>query len=71
MYMRGRWGAAITCGGLLVSWINDNLGVKKSLSIGFSLSLLSSVIVAVTTSKTVLYLTLFVLYPFGACRLSG
>ena len=60
-----RWGAAITCGGLLVSWVNDNLGVRKSLCIGFSLSLVSSIIVALTTSKTLLYVTLFALYPFG------
>ena len=60
-----RWGAAITCGGLLVSWLNDNLGVKKSLCIGFSISMLSSLVVALTYSKTLLYVTLFVLYPFG------
>jgi MFS family permease len=60
-----RWGAAITCGGLLVSWLNDNLGVKKSLCIGFSISMLSSLVVALTFSKTLLYITLFVIYPFG------
>lgn len=60
-----RWGAAITCGGLLVSWLNDNLGVKRSLCIGFTISMASAMLVALTSSKTLLYVTLFVLYPFG------
>ena len=58
-------GAAITFWGLLISWVNDNLGVRRSLIIGFSVSAVSSTIVASTSSKTVLYLILFALYPFG------
>jgi proton-dependent oligopeptide transporter, POT family len=49
----------------LISWINDNLGVRRSLIIGFSISALSSTIVALTASKTLLYVILFALYPFG------
>ena len=61
----GMWGAAITLWGLLVSWMNDNLGVKQSLMLGFAISTISSTIVACTTSKVLLYVTLFAIYPFG------
>lgn len=61
----GMWGAAITLWGLLVSWINDNLGVRYSLMAGFTISALSSTIVACSTSKILLYVTLFAIYPFG------
>jgi dipeptide/tripeptide permease len=61
----GMWGAAITLWGLLVSWINDNLGVRYSLMAGFTISAVSSTVVACTTSKALLYITLFAIYPFG------
>ena len=49
----------------MISWVNDNLGVKKSLIIGFTISAISSIIVENTTSKTILYITIFAIYPFG------
>lgn len=58
-------GAAITLWGLMVSWVNDNLGVKKSLMLGFTISAISSTFVASTTSKIFLYITIFAIYPFG------
>lgn len=61
----GMWGASITLGGLLMSWINDNLGVRKSLLVGFTISAISSIITACTTSKTLLYITIFGIYPIG------
>lgn len=61
----GMFGAAITGWGLSLSWLNDNLGVKKSLLIGFSISTIASTIVACTTSKILLYITLFAFYPIG------
>lgn len=61
----GMFGAAITGWGLVLSVVMDNLGVKKSLLIGFSISALSSTIVACTSSKILLYITIFGLYPIG------
>jgi proton-dependent oligopeptide transporter, POT family len=58
-------GAAITLWGLMVSWVNDNLGVRRSLILGFTISAISSTIVASTTSKAILYFTIFAIYPFG------
>ena len=61
----GMFGAAITGWGLCLSWVNDNLGVRKSLLVGFTISAFSSTIVACATSKILLYLTIFALYPIG------
>lgn len=61
----GMWGAAITLWGLLVSWINDNLGVKKSLLCGFSITFVSTIILACTTSKILLYVVIFAFFPIG------
>jgi dipeptide/tripeptide permease len=61
----GTWGLAITLFGLTFSWINDYLGVRGSLLIGFPLSALATFIIASTSSKTVLYFALFCLLPLG------
>lgn len=61
----GMFGAAITGWGLALSVVMDNLGVKKSLLIGFSISAISSTICACTSSKILLYLTIFGFYPIG------
>lgn len=61
----GMWGAAITFWGLAASWLNDNLGVRRSLLLGFSISFLSTLSLAVTRSRTTLYIILFAIYPIG------
>jgi MFS family permease len=61
----GMFGAAITGWGLALSVVMDNLGVKKSLLIGFSISAISSTICACTSSKILLYFTIFGFYPIG------
>jgi POT family proton-dependent oligopeptide transporter len=61
----GLWGAAITFWGLTTSWLNDNLGVRKSLMIGFSLSFLSTLLISTAQSKVLIYAVLFVFYPLG------
>lgn len=61
----GMFGAAITGWGLVLSVLMDNLGVKKTLLIGFSISAVSSTIVATTSSKILLYVVIFGLYPIG------
>jgi len=61
----GLWGAAITFAGLTTGVINDRLGVRNSLLIGFTISFFASFILATTTSKTLLYMTLFGFLPFG------
>lgn len=61
----GLWGVAITFWGLLCSVLNDALGVRRALQIGFALSVASYVLLAFATSRTFLYLILFVLLPLG------
>lgn len=61
----GIWGAAITFWGLSISWLNDNFGVRNSLMLGFSISLISSMILATATSITTIYAVLFLFMPIG------
>jgi proton-dependent oligopeptide transporter, POT family len=61
----GLWGAAITFWGLSASWLNDNLGVRKSLLVGFTISFFSTMAIAFARSKTFLFIILFVIYPLG------
>ena len=50
----GAWGAMTTIMGLLTGVIVDNLGVAKSLRVGFLISLLARIGIFWTTSKKVL-----------------
>lgn len=61
----GMWGASITFWGLLTSWINDNLGVRLSLLVGFTISFFATLLIASTTSTIVLLITLFAILPLG------
>lgn len=61
----GLWGATITMWGLFTAWINDRLGVRKSLMLGFVISATATFILATTESKKVLYAVLFGLLPLG------
>lgn len=61
----GAWGACITFWGLTCSWMNDNLGVRKSLLIGFSIQAVCSVVIATATSITSIYIILFCIMPIG------
>lgn len=61
----GLWGAAITFWGLLTSWINDNLGVRKSLLVGFSISCCATLALAFTTNKDFLLVIMMCILPLG------
>ena len=61
----GMWGLCITFWGLVASYINDKMGVRNSLLVGFSISAVSSVLVATATSVEIIYLVLFVIMPVG------
>ena len=47
----GLWGLAITLWGLATAWINDNLGVRRSLMLGFSISTFSTCFLAIAITK--------------------
>ena len=64
-FVYGVYAAAITFWGLFTSWINDNLGVRVSLIIGFSLLTFATLLVACVRVKSILYFALFVLVPFS------
>jgi len=61
----GFFGAAITGWGLTISWLNDNLGVRKSLMLGFCISSCASTMIACARSIEFLLVVLFFVYPFG------
>lgn len=63
----GIWGAMVTVYGILSGWIIDNLGVAKSLRLGFFLALLSRFSIFATNSRVVLLLNVCGLLPFSAC----
>jgi POT family proton-dependent oligopeptide transporter len=63
----GAWGALVTLYGLLMGTIVDNLGVAKSLQLGFCLSLLARACIVYTTSSTVLLFHICVTLPLGNC----
>lgn len=59
------WGAIITLTGILTSWINDSLGVRKATLFGFFLSCISFIILGLTISLDVVYAIIFFLLPLG------
>ena len=63
--MYGLWGISITFWGLCASALNDILGVRKSLLIGFSISVFSTLSLALVNSRTSLFFILFGIYPIG------
>jgi hypothetical protein len=63
----GAWGALITIYGVLTGFVVDNLGVARSLRLGFVLSLLARIGIFMTTSKPMLYLHLCGTLPLANC----
>jgi dipeptide/tripeptide permease len=61
----GMWGIAITFWGLCASAFNDILGVRRSLLIGFTISVFATLSLALVTSKVGLFFILFGFYPIG------
>lgn len=61
----GLWGTAITFWGIATSCINDMMGVRRSLLIGFSSSCIATILLACATSKIFVYIVLLVLLPLG------
>lgn len=49
----------------MISWLNDNFGVRNSLLMGFTISLISSLLLATATSINTIYAVLFCLMPMG------
>lgn len=61
----GTWGLCITFWGILTSSINDILGVRRSLLIGFTISFFATFAIAFARSKTFLLVMLFGILPLG------
>ena len=59
------WGAIITLTGILTSWINDSLGVRRATLCGFFLSCLSFLVLGLTQSLDAVYAVIFFLLPLG------
>lgn len=63
----GLWGASIIFWGFATSCFNDQLGVRRSLLIGFSMSSISSLLLGFARTKGLVYATLFCILPIGNC----
>ena len=61
----GAWGAMITIYGVLVGWLVDNLGVARSLQLGYTMSLVARAWMFWTTSRSSLLFNIFVLLPMA------
>ncbi len=61
----GIWGALITLYALLTSCLNDILGTRKSLLIGFSLECIASFTLAFSYNKYIMFFVLFFLLPLS------
>jgi POT family proton-dependent oligopeptide transporter len=60
-------GALITIYGLLTGFLVDNIGVSKSLKLGFALSLLARIGIFITTSSNMLLFHVLVTLPMANC----
>ena len=63
----GTWGALTTVYGLLTGFVIDNVGVSKSLRVGYSLSLLARIGIFITRSRTILLFHILITLPLGTC----
>lgn len=61
----GFWGACITFWGFITSCFNDYFGVRKSLLIGFTISCISNILLALNQNLFFFYIILFGLLPIG------
>jgi MFS family permease len=61
----GAWGVAITGWGLLMSVLNDYMGVRNALLVGFATSSLSYILLANARSKSFVFFCLFCILPLG------
>lgn len=63
----GAWGALITVFGLLTGFVVDNLGVARSLQIGFALQLLGRIGIFWSNNPTVVTFHILCTLPLGGC----
>lgn len=63
----GAWGALITVYGLVAGCVVDNLGVARSLRLGFLLSLLARIFIFLTTNRGWLMFNICFTLPAGNC----
>jgi MFS family permease len=63
----GVMGSLTSIYGLLVGFSIDKMGVRKSLIIGTTITIISRTALTITTSPFVLYLCVFFGLPFGGC----
>mmetsp|Transcript_12510 Transcript_12510/g.30189 ORF Transcript_12510/g.30189 Transcript_12510/m.30189 type:complete len:690 (-) Transcript_12510:3672-5741(-) len=63
----GSWGALTTIYGLLTGFVIDNIGVSKSLRVGYTLSLMARIGIFLTTSRTILLFHILITLPLGTC----
>lgn len=63
----GAWGALITIYGLVTGVLIDNLGVARSLQLGFILTLISRIVIFTTSSRWILIAVICFPLPLGSC----
>ena len=63
----GIWGSCITFFSLILSCVNDSLGVRRALMVGFVCEVIGNVILALARTKTLAFALLFSVLPIGSC----
>ena len=63
----GCWGFMISFWSILMSCVNDSLGIRRALLLGFSLEIVGNLILAFARTKTLAFISLFGILPLGSC----
>ena len=63
----GSWGFMISAWSILMSCVNDSLGIRRALLVGFSLEIVGNFLLAFARTRALAYLSLFGILPLGSC----
>ena len=63
----GVWGFCISFWSIMMSCVNDSLGIRKALLIGFSLEIVGNFLLAFARTRALAFVSLFGILPLGSC----
>ena len=66
-FVYGIWGVCITLFSLILSCVNDSLGVRRALMVGFVCEVIGNISLALARTKVVAFTLLFSILPIGSC----
>lgn len=63
----GCWGFMISFWSIMMSCVNDSLGIRRALLIGFSLEIVGNFLLAFARTRALVFTSLFGILPLGSC----